>query len=75
MPKKSDLELIGTVTQVLGNNNFMVDLEIGGKSRSTRCYLSGRIRKFQINIMDGDKVRVEISAPFEIGRITYREKV
>lgn len=74
MAKKFDLETIGVVTKVLGNNNFEVEMEIGGKLRKTRCYLSGKIRKFQINVQDGDRVRVGISSPFEIGIITYREK-
>ena len=74
MAKQFDVETIGVVTGVLGNNNFEVEMELGGKTRRVRCYLSGKIRKFQINVQDGDRVRVGISAPFEIGIITYREK-
>jgi len=39
------------------------------------AYLSGRMRKFYIRILLGDRVRVEMS-PYDlsIGRIVYRQR-
>jgi translation initiation factor IF-1 len=39
------------------------------------AYLSGKMRKFYIRILLGDRVKVEMS-PYDLsrGRITYRQK-
>ncbi len=39
------------------------------------CRLAGRMRKFRIRVVPGDKVQVEVS-PYDMsrGRITYRER-
>ncbi len=39
------------------------------------CRLAGRMRKFRIRVVPGDRVQVEIS-PYDMshGRITYRER-
>ena len=38
-------------------------------------YLSGKMRKFYIRVLEGDRVKVEMS-PYDLsrGRITYRYK-
>ena len=38
-------------------------------------YLSGKMRKYHIRIVEGDRVRVELS-PYDLtqGRIVYRER-
>jgi translation initiation factor IF-1 len=62
----------GTVTEVLPDTNFRVQLENG---HDVLAYISGRMRKNYIRILEGDRVTVELS-PYDLrrGRITYRFK-
>ena len=53
------IEVEGTVTEVLPNANFRVELENGHK---ILAYLSGKMRKFYIRVLEGDRVKVEMSA-------------
>jgi len=57
---------------VLPNTMFRVKLENG---HIVTCHISGRMRKNYIRILDGDKVRVELT-PYDLskGRITFRDK-
>ncbi len=66
------IEVEGTVTEVLPNANFRVELENGHK---ILAYLSGKMRKFYIRVLEGDRVKVEMS-PYDLsrGRVTYRYK-
>jgi translation initiation factor IF-1 len=71
MSKKEDkIEVEGIVREALPNTQFIVQLENGHK---VRAYLSGKMRKYYIRILLGDKVKVEMSVydPTQ-GRITYR---
>jgi translation initiation factor IF-1 len=70
MTKKDKLEVEGTITELLPNTQFMVELDNGHK---VLAYLSGRMRKYYIRILLGDRVRVEMT-PYDLsrGRITYR---
>lgn len=73
MAKADDkIEMEGTVVEALPNTQFMVELENGHK---VLAYLSGKMRKYYIRILLGDRVRVEIT-PYDLtrGRITYRYK-
>jgi translation initiation factor IF-1 len=69
---KEAIEMQGTVTEVLPDTNFRVELENGHK---VLAYISGRMRKNYIRILEGDRVTVELS-PYDLqrGRITYRFK-
>lgn len=69
---KEGIELEGTVTEVLPNATFRVELENG---HQVLAYLSGRMRQFYIRVLVGDKVKVEMS-PYDLtrGRVTYRYK-
>ena len=71
MSKKDDLlELEGTVTEVLPNNMFRVELENG---THIICYTNGRLRQNKIKIILGDRVRLEMSVyDMSKGRISYR---
>lgn len=71
---KETIETTGTVAKVLGNNQYIVDFEHQGQPRNIRCYLSGRMRQHMISIKVLDKVKIEIPHPYEMARITYREK-
>ena len=70
MADKEKLEVEGTVKQLLPNTQFKVELDNG---HEVLAYLSGRMRKYYIRILLGDRVRVEMT-PYDIGRgrITYR---
>ncbi len=74
MTKQTDdkVEVEGTVVEALPNTQFLVQLENGHR---ILAYLSGKMRKFYIRILLGDKVRVEMSTydPSR-GRIIYRHK-
>ena len=72
MAKEEAIIVEGTITEVLPNAMFRVELENGHK---ILAYPRGKMRKFFIRIIAGDKVRVELS-PYDLnrGRITYRYK-
>jgi translation initiation factor IF-1 len=69
---KDAIEMQGTVTEVLPDTNFRVQLENG---HEVLAYISGRMRKNYIRILEGDRVTIELS-PYDLrrGRITYRFK-
>ncbi|CAN5667907.1 translation initiation factor IF-1 [soil metagenome] len=69
---KEAIEMEGTVLEVLPDTNFRGELENGHR---VLAYISGRMRKNYIRILEGDRVTVEIS-PYDLsrGRITYRFK-
>lgn len=72
MAKEDAIEIDGVVEEALPNAMFRVELENGHK---ILAHISGKMRKFYIRILPGDKVRVELS-PYDLskGRITYRMK-
>jgi translation initiation factor IF-1 len=73
MAKKEDkVEVEGTVVEALPNTQFLVELDNG---HEVLAYLSGKMRRYYIRILLGDRVRLEMS-PYDLnrGRITYRYK-
>ena len=73
MNKKGFVEKIGTVVEALPNGKFRIKLE--DDDREVVGYLSGKMRRFRIYILLGDKVKVEFSKYDDsMGRITYRFK-
>lgn len=70
--KEEKIEVEGTVIEALPNTQFTVELDNGHRVLS---YLSGKMRKFYIRILLGDRVKVEMS-PYDMnrGRIIYRHK-
>ena len=71
MPKEEKITLDAVVKEALPDTRFMVELENG---QQILAYISGRMRKFYIRILPGDKVKVELS-PYDMtkGRIIYRQ--
>lgn len=70
--KEEKLEVEGTVVEALPNTQFMVELDNGHR---VLAYLSGKMRKFYIRILLGDRVKVEMSLyDMNRGRIIYRHK-
>ena len=73
LSKEEGIEVQGTVTKTLPNAMFKVQLD--EPAREVIVYLSGKMRKYHIRIVEGDRVRVELS-PYDLtqGRIVYRER-
>lgn len=73
MAKKEDkIEVEGTVKEALPNTQFLVEMDNGHR---ILAYLSGKMRKYYIRILLGDRVKVEMSVyDPKRGRITYRHK-
>jgi translation initiation factor IF-1 len=72
MAKQKPIQQEGTVTEALPNAQFRVELDNGHEILGL---LSGKMRKFFIKIIPGDRVDVEMS-PYDLtkGRIVYRYK-
>ena len=70
--KRQRLEVTGIVVEALPNAMFRVDLDTGQR---ILAYMSGRMRRYYIKELLGDRVRVELS-PYDLekGRIVYRYK-
>jgi len=70
--KEEKIELEGTVVEALPSTQFRVRLD---NDHEVLAYLSGKMRKYYIRILLGDRVRVELS-PYDLtrGRIVYRYK-
>ncbi|MDH5478293.1 MAG: translation initiation factor IF-1 [Nitrospinota bacterium] len=66
------MEVEGIVKESLPNAMFKVTLD---NDFEVLAHVSGRMRKYFIRILPGDKVRLELS-PYDLtrGRITYRYK-
>jgi len=72
MGKEEKITVEGTVVEALPSTQFRVQLDTG---HEVLAYLSGKMRKYYIRILLGDRVRVELS-PYDLarGRIVYRYK-
>lgn len=72
MAKEDVISLDGQVIEVLPNAMFRVKLEQGSMILG---HISGKMRQNKIQILAGDRVRVEMS-PYDLskGRIVYRSK-
>ena len=70
--KEEGITVDGTVVEALRNAMFRVEPE---NKHVVLAHVSGKMRKFFIRILPGDKVTVELS-PYDLtrGRITYRER-
>jgi translation initiation factor IF-1 len=66
------IQVEGTVVEALPGTQFRVRLETG---HEVLAYLSGKMRKYYIRILLGDRVKVEMS-PYDLtrGRIVFRQK-
>ena len=64
------IEVEGTVVEQLRNATFRVELANG---HTALAHTAGKMRKFRIRIMPGDRVVVALS-PYDLnrGRIVYR---
>jgi len=72
MSDRERLEFDGIVIKSMGNGIFKVETVHGNE---VQCTLSGKMRQNAIRVIDGDKVRVEVT-PYDPskGRIIFRKK-
>ena len=72
MSKEELLEFSGTVTERLPNAMFKVKLDNG---HEVLAHTAGKMRKFRIRVLEGDKVDVEMT-PYDLtkARIIFRHK-
>ena len=70
--KRQRLEVMGTIVEALPNTMFRVELDTG---QDVLAYLCGKMRRYYIKVLLGDRVKVELS-PYDLekGRIVYRYK-
>ena len=78
---KDVIEIEGKVVEVLPNTLFRVKIEKSEGlpellGRVILCHISGKMRMHYIRLLEGDRVRVEMSPRYDLdkGRITYRIK-
>ena len=72
MGKEDVISMDGIVEEILPNAMFRVKLDQGSL---ILAHISGRMRQNKIQILQGDRVKIEMS-PYDLtkGRIVYREK-
>ena len=70
MSKEDVLEFEGNIVEVLPNQTYKVELD---NMHTITCYTAGKMRKFRIRLVQGDRVKVEMT-PYDLnkGRITFR---
>ena len=72
MAKEDVLQFTGEIIEVLGGSMFRVKLDDTG--HEVIAYIGGKLRKFSIKIILGDRVDVEMT-PYDLSkaRIIYRK--
>lgn len=72
MSKEDFIELEGVVDEVLPNTTFRITTTEGHKLLG---HLSGKMRQNRIQVLIGDRVKLEVS-PYDLtkGRVIYRAK-
>src|ERR1700748_1582871 len=65
MPKEEKVELEGEFVEALPNAMFRVKLD--NMDRVVLGHVAGKMRRFRIRILPGDRVRVELS-PYDLDR-------
>jgi translation initiation factor IF-1 len=70
--KEEQIQMEGFVEEVLPNAMFRVRIT---ETHRITAVISGKMRQHRIQILQGDRVKVEMS-PYDLtkGRVVYREK-
>jgi len=70
--KEEKLEFEGEVIEALRSGMFRIALDNG---HETLGYTAGKMRRYRIRILPGDRVRIELS-PYDLtrGRIVFRHR-
>ena len=70
--KEEKARMEGVIVKALPGTQFLVELENG---HEILAYLAGKMRKYYIRVLLGDRVTVEMSTyDLTRGRIVYRHK-
>ncbi len=66
------IEIEGKVVEVFPGGTFLVETEAGS---NVQAHLAGKLRRYRIRVVLGDKVTVAVS-PYDLskGRIIFRHK-
>lgn len=66
------IEVDGTIVEVFPGGNFLVETSAG---TNVNAHLAGKLRRFHIRVVLGDRVTVAVS-PYDLskGRIVFRHK-
>lgn len=79
--KNDVIEVEGKVVEVLPNTLFRVEIDKSDSlpqlvGRIILCHISGKMRMNYIRLLEGDRVKVEMSPKYDVdkGRITFRIK-
>ena len=72
MSKEEKIEMEGEIVEALPNTMFRVKLD---NDHEVLGHVAGKMRRFRIRILPGDRVRCEVS-PYDLNRarITYRHR-
>ena len=72
MASESGIEMEGTIVEVFPGGTFKV---VTDQDHEVLAHLGGKMRRFRIRVLRGDRVIVEVS-PYDLtrGRITYRQR-
>ncbi|MHC4715935.1 MAG: translation initiation factor IF-1 [Planctomycetota bacterium] len=75
MAKTEPIELEAKVIEALPNAMFRLEVQMGDKTHQMIGYISGRMRRYYIRILPGDRVLVQVS-PYDLtkARIVYRQR-
>lgn len=77
MGKDGAIEVEGRVIEVMRNATFKVEIKNArtGNTHIVEAYLSGKLYKNNIKVLEGDMVKIELS-PYDLtkGRIVWRSK-
>ena len=70
--KEEKIQFEGEVLEALRDGKYRIALDNGHEALG---YTAGKMRRYRIRILPGDRVNIEIS-PYDLtrGRITYRHR-
>lgn len=78
---KDVIEVLGKIVEVLPNTLFRVEIQESPDlpeliGRVVLAHISGKMRMHYIRLLEGDKVRMEMSPKYDLakGRIIFRVK-
>src|SRR5258708_3979269 len=72
LPEEEKVELEGEIVEAFRNGMYTVLRDNGHEAL---CYTAGKMRRYRIKVLPGDRVNIELSAyDLTRGRITFRHR-